>query len=113
MLKMNNQMLLVVHFDGEMVNTTEEGCVFHSRYKIGMRFNKCVMRAKMKRKISAKIATCCGKQMSRLFYKFPISTNPLKFLNMELVDDDDMTTMIANYSPLRSRISDRLIYLQS
>ncbi|KAK5844807.1 hypothetical protein PVK06_000948 [Gossypium arboreum] len=59
-----------------------------------MRFNKRVMLVELKRKISAKIATRCGKQMSRLFYKFPVSTNTLKFANMELVDDD-VAKMIA------------------
>ncbi|PPD95792.1 hypothetical protein GOBAR_DD07181 [Gossypium barbadense] len=32
--------------------------------------------------------------MSRLFYKFPISTDPLKFCEMQLLDDDDLGTMI-------------------
>ncbi|XP_016740192.1 uncharacterized protein [Gossypium hirsutum] len=37
--------------------------------------------------------------MSRLFYRFPISTDPLKFSDMELEDDDDLGTMIAIYCP--------------
>ncbi|KAH1072496.1 hypothetical protein J1N35_024824 [Gossypium stocksii] len=37
--------------------------------------------------------------MSRLFYKFPVSTDPLKLSEMELEDDDDLRTMIAIYCP--------------
>ncbi|KAL1086672.1 hypothetical protein V6Z11_D08G129200 [Gossypium hirsutum] len=37
--------------------------------------------------------------MSRFFYKFPISTDLLKFSDMELVNDDVMTTMITIYCP--------------
>ncbi|PPD70563.1 hypothetical protein GOBAR_DD32553 [Gossypium barbadense] len=56
------------------------------------------MLAELKRKISAKIATCCGKQMSKLFYKFLVSTGSLKFSDMELVDDDDdIATIITIY----------------
>ncbi|KAH1129983.1 hypothetical protein J1N35_001361 [Gossypium stocksii] len=38
--------------------------------------------------------------MLRLFYKFPVSTNSLKFSEMELEDDDDIRTMISIYCPL-------------
>ncbi|KAH1032459.1 hypothetical protein J1N35_044633 [Gossypium stocksii] len=38
--------------------------------------------------------------MLRLFNKFPISTDPLKFSKMKLEDDDDLVTMIAIYCPL-------------
>ncbi|PPD68062.1 hypothetical protein GOBAR_DD35060 [Gossypium barbadense] len=48
----------------------------------------------MKRKISAKIAICCGRAMSRLFYKFSISTDPFNFFEMQLLDDDDLGTMM-------------------
>ncbi|KAH1072511.1 hypothetical protein J1N35_024839 [Gossypium stocksii] len=48
----------------------------------------------MKRKISAKIVIRCGKVMSKLFYKFPIFTDPFKFCEMQLLDDDDLDTMI-------------------
>ncbi|XP_012442176.1 uncharacterized protein LOC105767211 [Gossypium raimondii] len=65
-----------------------------------MRFNKQISLSDLKRKISTKIASRCGKQMSRLFYRFPISTDPLKFSEMELEDDDDLGTMIAIYCPL-------------
>ncbi|KAH1098590.1 hypothetical protein J1N35_015511 [Gossypium stocksii] len=48
----------------------------------------------MKRKISAKIAMHCGRMMSKLFYKFPISIDPFKFCEMQLLDDDDLGTMM-------------------
>ncbi|KAH1113910.1 hypothetical protein J1N35_007288 [Gossypium stocksii] len=82
-----------------MINTTEEGCVFRSQKKIGMRFNKRVSLSDLKWKISTKIASHCGKQMLRLFYKFPVSTDPLKFSEMDLEDDDDLGTMIVIYYP--------------
>ncbi|KAH1098462.1 hypothetical protein J1N35_015383 [Gossypium stocksii] len=37
--------------------------------------------------------------MLRLFYKFLVSTDPLKFSKMELEDDDNLGTMIAIYCP--------------
>ncbi|KAK5784391.1 hypothetical protein PVK06_038914 [Gossypium arboreum] len=64
-----------------------------------MRFNRRVSLSDLKRKISTKIASRCGKQMLRLFYKFLVSTDPLKFSEMELEDDDDLGTMIAIYCP--------------
>ncbi|XP_017617579.1 uncharacterized protein LOC108462092 [Gossypium arboreum] len=64
-----------------------------------MRFNRRVSLSDLKRKISTKRASRCGKQMLRLFYKFPVSTDPLKFSEMELEDDDDLGTMIAIYCP--------------
>ncbi|KAH1097011.1 hypothetical protein J1N35_013932 [Gossypium stocksii] len=48
----------------------------------------------MKRKISAKIATRCGRTISRLFYKFPISIDPLKFCDMQVLHDNELGTMI-------------------
>ncbi|PPD72794.1 hypothetical protein GOBAR_DD30307 [Gossypium barbadense] len=48
----------------------------------------------MERKTNAKIAIHCGRAMSRLFYKFLISTDPLKFCEMQLLDDDDLGTMM-------------------
>ncbi|PPD72772.1 hypothetical protein GOBAR_DD30324 [Gossypium barbadense] len=56
----------------------------------------------MKRKISAKIAICCGRAISKLFYKFPISTDPFKFCEMQLLDDDDLGTMMEIWWPTRS-----------
>ncbi|KAH1082182.1 hypothetical protein J1N35_021943 [Gossypium stocksii] len=64
-----------------------------------MRFNKRVSLVDLKRKISIKITTRCGKQMLRLFYKFSVSTDPLKFSKTELEDDDYLGTMIAIYCP--------------
>ncbi|PPR94062.1 hypothetical protein GOBAR_AA26605 [Gossypium barbadense] len=66
-----------------------------------MRFNKRVLLADLKRKISTKIATWCGKQTLRLFYKFSVSTNPLKFSEMKLEDNNDLGKMIAIYCPLK------------
>ncbi|PPD89937.1 hypothetical protein GOBAR_DD13121 [Gossypium barbadense] len=51
----------------------------------------------MKQNISAKIAQHCGRRMSRVFYKFSVSSNPRKYREMELVEDDDVDTMIALY----------------
>lgn len=97
-LQMNNQMFFVyVYFDKAILPSTEVGCVFESCHKVGMRFNKTINVEELKRKINAKIALYCGKMMSRLFYKFSISSNPLKFTEMELVDDDDLDTVIAIY----------------
>ncbi|KAH1114610.1 hypothetical protein J1N35_007988 [Gossypium stocksii] len=64
-----------------------------------MRFNKRVSLSDLKQKISTKIASHSEKQMLRLFYKFPVSTDPLKFSEMELEDDDNLGTMIAIYCP--------------
>ncbi|KAK5775195.1 hypothetical protein PVK06_043064 [Gossypium arboreum] len=82
-----------------MITTAEEDYVFQSRQKIRMRFNKHVMLADLKQKISTRIATRCGKHMLRLFYKFLISIDPFKFIEMELEDDNDLGTMIAIYCP--------------
>ncbi|PPD90459.1 hypothetical protein GOBAR_DD12603 [Gossypium barbadense] len=35
--------------------------------------------------------------ISKLFYKFPVSTDTIKFTEMELVDDEDIDTMVAPY----------------
>lgn len=40
--------------------------------------------------------------MSRLVYKFPILSNPCKYTKMELVDDEDVGTMIALYRSIRN-----------
>ncbi|PPE00613.1 hypothetical protein GOBAR_DD02337 [Gossypium barbadense] len=59
----------------------------------------------MKKKSSAKIAIHCGRPMSRLFYKFPISADPMKFCAMQLLDDDDLGTMIEIWWSTRSENS--------
>ncbi|PPD78044.1 hypothetical protein GOBAR_DD25045 [Gossypium barbadense] len=67
-----------------------------------MRFNRNVSFNDMKEKISAKIVRRCGRRILKLFYKFPILTDPIKFTEMELVDDEDVETMIALYCGNRS-----------
>ncbi|KAH1046395.1 hypothetical protein J1N35_037179 [Gossypium stocksii] len=62
-----------------------------------MRFNRNVSFDDMKERISAKIIRRCGRRISKLFYKFPVSTDPIKLIEMELVDDEDMEIMIALY----------------
>ncbi|PPD67021.1 hypothetical protein GOBAR_DD36100 [Gossypium barbadense] len=74
---MNNSVFYVI-FYGEIVEC-EVGCVIQGRQQVGLRFNKIVKLEETKRKIYAKIAIRCGRTMSKLFYKFPISTDPLKF----------------------------------
>ncbi|KAH1045929.1 hypothetical protein J1N35_036713 [Gossypium stocksii] len=73
-----------------------------------MRFNRNVSFDDMKEMISAKIVRRCGKRMSKLFYKFPILTNPIKFTEIELVDNEDMETMITLYCGNRSDQNTRI-----
>ena len=58
-------------------------------------FNRNVSIDDMKERISAKIVKCCERRISKLFYKFPISTKPIKFTEMELVDNEDVEIMVA------------------
>ncbi|PPD92008.1 hypothetical protein GOBAR_DD11040 [Gossypium barbadense] len=51
----------------------------------------------MKARINAKIHRRCGRRISKIFYKFSVSTNPVKFVEMELVDDEDVETMVDLY----------------
>ncbi|KAK5792806.1 hypothetical protein PVK06_033928 [Gossypium arboreum] len=67
-----------------------------------MRVNKNISFDDMKEKTSEKIYRRCGRRMSKLFHKFPISTDPIKFTEMELIDDEDMETMVAVYCGTRS-----------
>ncbi|PPD96625.1 hypothetical protein GOBAR_DD06344 [Gossypium barbadense] len=62
-----------------------------------MRFNRNVLFDEMKARINAKILRRCGRRISKIFYKFPVSTNPVKFVEMELVDDEDVETMVDLY----------------
>lgn len=55
-----------------------------------MKFNKNIKVDDMKEKVSAKIARHYGRRMSRLFYKFLVSSNQCKFTEMELVNDEDV-----------------------
>ncbi|PPD67526.1 hypothetical protein GOBAR_DD35595 [Gossypium barbadense] len=52
--------------------------------------------------ISAKIVRRCGRRISKLFYKFLVSTDTIKFTEIELTDDEDVETMIALYCGNRS-----------
>ncbi|KAK5802957.1 hypothetical protein PVK06_030591 [Gossypium arboreum] len=67
-----------------------------------MRFNRNISFNIMKERISAKNVRRCGRRISKLFYKFPVSTDPVKFIEMELVDDEDVETMFALYYENRS-----------
>ncbi|PPD88061.1 hypothetical protein GOBAR_DD15002 [Gossypium barbadense] len=95
---MDNQFFAAIHFDGVILKTTV-GCKFETCQKIGMRFNKNVSIDNMKEKINAKIARCCGRKMSKLFYKFPVLSNPVKFAEIKLLDDENVKTMVASYCP--------------
>ncbi|PPD73219.1 hypothetical protein GOBAR_DD29856 [Gossypium barbadense] len=98
---MDNQFFVCVYFDG-IILTTTVGCIFERRQQIAMRFNRNVSFDDMKEMISAKIVRRCGRRISKLFYKFPVSTDPIKFTKIELVDDEDMETMIDLYCGNRS-----------
>ncbi|KAH1097211.1 hypothetical protein J1N35_014132 [Gossypium stocksii] len=93
---MDNQFFVCVYFDGIILTITIE-CIFECRQQIAMRFNRNVLLDDMKGRINAKIVRCCERRISKLFYKFPISTDPIKFTKMELVNDEDVETMIALY----------------
>ncbi|KAK5818809.1 hypothetical protein PVK06_023755 [Gossypium arboreum] len=67
-----------------------------------MRFSRNVLLDDMKGRINAKIVRRCGRRISKLFYKFPVSTDLIKFTEIELVDDEDQETMIALYCGNRS-----------
>ncbi|PPD87226.1 hypothetical protein GOBAR_DD15843 [Gossypium barbadense] len=51
----------------------------------------------MKARINAKILRRCGRRIVKFFYKFPVSTNPVKFVEMELAYDEDVETMVDLY----------------
>ncbi|PPD76345.1 hypothetical protein GOBAR_DD26728 [Gossypium barbadense] len=48
-------------------------------------------------RICVKIVRHCGRMISKLFYKFPVSTDSIKFTEMKLVDDEDVEIMAALY----------------
>ncbi|PPD85670.1 hypothetical protein GOBAR_DD17393 [Gossypium barbadense] len=56
----------------------------------------------MKERISAKIVRHYGKRILKLFYKLSVSSNPIKSSEIELVDDEDVETMVALYSQNKS-----------
>ncbi|KAK5833485.1 hypothetical protein PVK06_017325 [Gossypium arboreum] len=93
---MDNQFFVCVYFDG-IILTTTVGCIFECRQQIAMRFNRNVSLDDMKGRINVKIVRRCGRRILKLFYKFPVSTDPIKFTEMELLDDEDVETMIALY----------------
>ncbi|PPD87045.1 hypothetical protein GOBAR_DD16038 [Gossypium barbadense] len=95
-MKMDAKFLVCVYFDG-VILTTSVGCVFECRQQIAMRFNRNVLFDEMKARINAKIHRCCGRRISKIFYKFPVSTISVKFVEMELVDDEDVETMVDLY----------------
>ncbi|KAH1047499.1 hypothetical protein J1N35_038283 [Gossypium stocksii] len=96
---MKNQFFAAIHFDGIILETTV-GCIFETCQKIRMRFNRNVPIGDMKEKVSEKFSQRCGRKMTKLFYKFQVSSNPIKFTEMELLDDDSVETMVALYCPL-------------
>ncbi|PPD77748.1 hypothetical protein GOBAR_DD25330 [Gossypium barbadense] len=98
---MDNQFFVYVYFDG-IILTTTIGCIFECPQQIVMRFNRNVSFDDMKEMISAKIIRRCERRISKLFYKFPVSADPIKFTKMKLVDDEDVETMIALYCGNRS-----------
>ncbi|KAK5793514.1 hypothetical protein PVK06_034663 [Gossypium arboreum] len=98
---MDNQFFVCIYFDG-IILTTTIGCIFECRQQIAMRFNRNVSLYDMKERVSTKIVRRCGRRISKLFYKFPVSTDPIKFTKMELVDDEDVKTIITLYCGNRS-----------
>ena len=109
---MENQFFECVYFDREIL-TTSVGCIFECRKQVAMRFNRNISFDDMKEKISEKIYKPCGRRISKLFYKFPVSTDPIKFTEMELVDDEDVETMIALYCGTRSNQNAPIQFLLS
>ncbi|PPD75102.1 hypothetical protein GOBAR_DD27971 [Gossypium barbadense] len=98
---MDDKFFVCVYFDG-IILTTTVGCIFECWQPIVMRFNRNVSLDDMKGMINAKIVRRCGRRISKIFYKFPVLTDPIKFTEMELVDDEDVETMIALYCGNRS-----------
>ncbi|PPD89550.1 hypothetical protein GOBAR_DD13500 [Gossypium barbadense] len=62
-----------------------------------MRFNRNVLVDDMKERISAKIVRRRGRRISKRFYKFLVSTYPIKITEIELVNDEDVETIVALY----------------
>ncbi|KAH1098491.1 hypothetical protein J1N35_015412 [Gossypium stocksii] len=93
---MDDKFFVCVYFDGIILKTTV-GCIFECWQQIAMRFNRNVSLDDMKERINAKIVKHCGRRISKIFYKFPVSTDLIKFTEMELVDDEDMETIVNLY----------------
>ncbi|PPD93927.1 hypothetical protein GOBAR_DD09028 [Gossypium barbadense] len=98
---MDNQFFICIHFNG-IILTTTVGCIFECRQQITMRFNRNVSFDDIKELISAKIVRRCVRRILKLFYKFSVSMDPIKFTEMEFVDDEDMETIITLYCGNRS-----------
>ncbi|PPD91020.1 hypothetical protein GOBAR_DD12050 [Gossypium barbadense] len=62
-----------------------------------MRFNRNVSFDDMKERISAKIVRRCGRRILKLFYKFLVSTDPIKFTEMELLAGVESTEDLTAY----------------
>ncbi|KAH1056726.1 hypothetical protein J1N35_034791 [Gossypium stocksii] len=56
----------------------------------------------MKEKISTKIVKCYRRRTLKLVRNFPVLSDPIKFTDMELVNDEDVETMVALYCQNRS-----------
>ncbi|PPD96333.1 hypothetical protein GOBAR_DD06645 [Gossypium barbadense] len=93
---MDDKFFVCVYFDG-IILTTTVGCIFECRQQIAMRFNRNVSLDDMKGMINAKIVRRYGRRISKIFYKFSVLTNQIKFTEMKLVDDEDVETMVALY----------------
>ncbi|PPD86851.1 hypothetical protein GOBAR_DD16211 [Gossypium barbadense] len=98
---MENQFFVCIYFDGKILTTTV-GCIFECHKQVAMRFNRNISFDDMKGKISEKIYRRCGRRISKLFYKFPVLMDLIKFTETELVNDKDVKTMVALYCRTRS-----------
>ncbi|PPD83766.1 hypothetical protein GOBAR_DD19287 [Gossypium barbadense] len=87
---------LCIYFDG-VILTISVGCVFECLQQIAMRFNRNVSLDEMKAMINAKILRRCGRRISKIFYEFPVSTNSVKFTEIEVVNDEDVEIMVVLY----------------
>ncbi|KAH1129201.1 hypothetical protein J1N35_000579 [Gossypium stocksii] len=67
-----------------------------------MRSNRNISFDDMKERISAKIFKRCERRISKFFYKFPVSTNPINFTEIKIVDDENLDTMVSFYCGNRS-----------
>ncbi|XP_052490499.1 uncharacterized protein LOC128042971 [Gossypium raimondii] len=93
---MDAKFFVCVYFDG-VILTTSVGSVFECQQQIAMRFNRNVSFDEMKAMINVKILRRCGRKIVKIVYKLPVSTNLVKFVEMELADDKDVETMVDLY----------------
>ncbi|PPD91032.1 hypothetical protein GOBAR_DD12038 [Gossypium barbadense] len=85
-----------------VILTTTVGCIFERRQQIVLGFNRNVLFDDIKEMISAKIVRPCGRMIKKFFYKFPVLTDLIKFTEIELIDNEDVETMVALYRGNRS-----------